>query len=364
MTITASQINEMQDYLNQLQQITTTINESSSYLEHDIVLITQKNYKIRNKYKFLTTRGMTGNEIETLENISAQCKQLYLYNRKNLVLIQKKILSHICQEAAQPCFYVASQEQEVVEIQKKEYFKKRIAAIEKVSFDKEVNALIARAKMLLLIEPKPLASALNETSSCSESSLSSASSASSSIDSIASDIEIHPNALDDALFRLHQVAFQDNLDSESMAKELVKITYAIPLHIGDTSMEMPIGGLVFYHLHLIQIHESHPGAEKQDPDYSVSAFQNLNGCTSTLEQKDLAVVRTLADMLLYGYRTAVETNDKQRQYHYFGLIKHLDRETKSRPFHKFKMVAFKKKESRLKYTDNIRTKMHAFWYFN
>jgi|GEM_PF-2507704 len=85
---------------------------------------------------------------------------------------------------------------------------------------------------------------------------------------------------------------------------LQKMDIPTVLEIGDELSTMPINGLVLYYLHLIQLDET-PDALQNVPDYAIKAFQNIEGCVSTADQRTRACMYAQMDMLFYVLEIAL-----------------------------------------------------------
>ncbi len=78
------------------------------------------------------------------------------------------------------------------------------------------------------------------------------------------------------------------------------------LEIGGEPELMPLSGLVFYYLHMIQLNET-PHVPNNDSDYAIKAFQNSEeGYTSTGDQRVRALLYTRAHILFFALATALE----------------------------------------------------------
>jgi hypothetical protein len=251
--------------------------------------------------------------------------------------------------------------------------KVRIADLEKIQYDKNVNQLLSLTRNLIYTnqELDHIADPLSQSSSSSSNSASL--SFSYPIRSISSYSSKRSCALGYAAVELadiETILYTHNPDLVPVAKALVKMDTKIRLSIGDGSMLMPIGGLVLYHLQMIQLNESHEGVDTNDPHYILKAFMNTDDCTSTPQQKQRAIRRAKLDVLMHAYRAATRFGETPRADKYFRAIKNAYEEGfEASPddvpelacFKHYHLLEYKSVEKRLRYMDDIRTKMYAAW---
>jgi hypothetical protein len=89
---------------------------------------------------------------------------------------------------------------------------------------------------------------------------------------------------------------------------LQEMNFSSLLEIGDDIQFMPIKGLVLYYLNIIQLNET-PEVLKDAPLYAANAFQNIDGCSSSANQRSRALLYTQADMLFYALESALIEGD-------------------------------------------------------
>ena len=105
-----------------------------------------------------------------------------------------------------------------------------------------------------------------------------------------------------------QVRSEDPAALKGAFETLQKMKFSSVLQIGDDLQFMPIPGLVLYYLNIIQLNET-PEAIQMGPHYAENAFQNIDGCTSTADQRTRALQYTQADMLFYALELALTDKD-------------------------------------------------------
>ena len=99
---------------------------------------------------------------------------------------------------------------------------------------------------------------------------------------------------------------------------LQKMDDIILLELGDRILDLPVIGLVLYYLHLIQLNET-SDVLPNVPDYAIKAFQNIEGCASTADQRTRACmyaqmhilfstleVALIDKVCLYGFQKSIE----------------------------------------------------------
>lgn len=86
--------------------------------------------------------------------------------------------------------------------------------------------------------------------------------------------------------------------------------------IGDEKQVLSISGLVLYYLHIIQLNET-PDTIRNDLDYAAKAFQTIDGCTSTPDQRTRACLYAKLDMHNYALQKAL------REKNFYLFEKHV-----------------------------------------
>src|SRR5579862_2313725 len=361
---------QARDYLNQFKEFERTV-QASTNLEDSVVSLLQQCHTIHNQFKAINDDGLAKRHKGQFRYIKRTFNKDFKHIHEKLIGILKQVAYDTYTIACTATQWDADHPLPRDFLDRMASVKVRVADLGKIQCNKEVNLLVSQTRNLIYTsqELDHITAPLSESSSSSSSS--SSLSFSYPIRPISSYLSNQSYTLGYAANRLAAIEttlYTQETDLDAAARELIDMETTVPLSIGSETMLMPIGGLVFYHLQMIQLNESPKQVDSEDPFYSIKAFANIKGCFSTFSQKQRAILRAKVDVLLHAYRAATSSGETLRANNYFlaiqneeGLRTSLDEVPELAFFQNYNLLGYKSIENRLRYIDSIRAKMYAAW---
>jgi len=153
---------------------------------------------------------------------------------------------------------------------------------------------------------------------------------------------------------------------QKAVEQLANFESEVPLFIGEEEQWVPVGALVLYHLHMIQLNAT-PDQIKDDLLYSLMAYTNKNGCSSTVLQKMRAGRRARAEILLYALENALKAEDLRIVQECFaklrevGIAMSLDQQDRTDELNTFNLDSREGLENHLKHIASLKQILKKKW---
>jgi hypothetical protein len=356
-------LKQAQGCLIQFKEIDRKV-RNTSYIGFEAFGLLHTMFDLRAEMESISKDGFSESQKAQFQMIYSQCAKIYNRTRKDLIQTQQEVVHDLELEMSK--FYDSfskspekQKENNVVETFKS--FKGRLDQVENLGKNKELDALICNVKELML-EPETWEkiTGLSYTESL----------ASSIPASTTSPLSCELGLAADRLAQIETMMYVSNPDLEVVLNSLAEITTEVSSTADGSGAAIAVGGLVLYHLHMIQIQAGHPGAATDEPTYIMRAFQDLEGASSTLEQRQRALNRAKVDVLLQAYRAAAEENAEYRLNRYFKALDFaysdclegtIDAVPALGVLENYGAYNLEDSQKRLMYIDQVRVNMYQAW---
>src|SRR5690348_10579364 len=259
-------LKEAQGFCTQFKEIETRIH-TTCYLGRSIFSLFYNMRDGHEKMKSINTEGFSQSEATRFELVYRQCENIYNRNQTNLLQLQKEHVEDLYNELVR---YIQLHHTDPTKeiIKQLAIFKSHIDEAQISVKDDKLNGLIANIREIFPSEEwekvedaEPL---ISHSIPCSSVS---------AISSVPLSQELGFAA--DRLPEIATTLFTAQPNMEFILRSLTTIPASVKLTIQGSSGKMPVGGLVLYHLHMLQVNEGHPSSHIEENGYIENAFKDL-----------------------------------------------------------------------------------------